>query len=353
MNNYFDYAASTPVSQHALEAMRPWETENFANASSAHEAGRASFQATQQARELIADKIGALPSEIIFTSGASEANNLALKGIAFKNFDTKGHIITTAIEHKCILNTCAFLESLGFEVTYLSPDQRGRISPSSLAAEIRSNTILISIHHVNNELGTIQPIEDFGVIAFEHNIPFHTDAAQSFCKCDIDVDDMNIDMLSLSGHKIYGPKGIGALYVRDARDSELVPLIHGGGQEAGLRGGTSPTPLIVGLAAAVDCYPSQENPIEHQFLELIAQFDFTRNGGDSVVPTTWSVTFHSDEEVKRFTNDCPWLISQGSACNALSNVASHVLTAIGMSEEVARRTYRISLPPYKISDELS
>ncbi|MBJ6941745.1 cysteine desulfurase family protein [Vibrio cholerae] len=350
MDNYYDYAASTPVSQGVLDAMKPWQNENFANASSAHQAGRASAQALQEARECIAEKIGALPSEIIFTSGASEANNLALKGVAFKYLDSKGHIITSEIEHKCILNTCAFLESIGFEVTYLAPARDGRISPSSLAAEIRSNTILISIHHVNNELGTIQPIEEFGAIAFEHNIPFHTDAAQSFCKCAIDVDDMDIDMLSLSGHKIYGPKGIGALYVRGARDSELVPLIHGGGQEAGLRGGTSPTPLIVGLAAAVACYPTKSDPIEKQFIDVIAQFDVTRNGGVSVVPSTWSVTFRTDEEVKRFMSNYPWLISQGSACNALSNVASHVLTAIGMSEEIARRTYRISLPPYKFSE---
>lgn len=351
MKNYYDYAASTPVSQYALEAMEPWEEDNFANPSSAHQAGRKSYQAIQQAREIIADKIGALPSEIIFTSGASEANNLALKGVAFKHLDDKGHIITSEIEHKCILNTCAFLETIGFDVTYLSPDQNGRISPASLSAELKSNTILISIHHVNNELGTIQPIEDFGAIAFEHNIPFHTDAAQSFCKCDIDVDDMDIDMLSLSGHKIYGPKGIGALYVRDARDSGLIPLIHGGGQEAGLRGGTSPTPLIVGLAAAVKSYPIKSAPIEKQFLEVMSQFDFIRNGGEYVVPSTWSVTFHTNEEVKRFTSAYPWLISQGSACNALSNVASHVLTAIGMSEEVARRTYRISLPPYKFSEK--
>ncbi|EMJ7187909.1 cysteine desulfurase [Vibrio vulnificus] len=350
MNTYFDYAASTPVSQSVLDSMKPWEHEKFANASSAHQAGRACAQEIQKARECIAEKIGALPSEIIFTSGASEANNLALKGVAFKHLENKGHIITSEIEHKCILSTCAFLESIGFDVTYLTPDCNGRISPSSLAAEIRSDTILISIHHVNNELGTIQPIQEFGAIAFEHNIPFHTDAAQSFCKCDIDVDDMDIDMLSLSGHKIYGPKGIGALYVRDARDSELVPLIHGGGQEAGLRGGTSPTPLIVGLATAVKCYPTTANPIEEYFLEVMSQFDFTRNGGLDVVPSTWSVTFRTDEEVKRFMSDYPWLISQGSACNALSNAASHVLTAIGMSEEIARRTYRISLPPYQLSE---
>ncbi|KAB7653193.1 MAG: cysteine desulfurase family protein [Shewanella sp.] len=348
MKEYYDYAASTPVSQQVLKAMRYWEIGNYANASSAHHAGRASFIAIQKARELIAEKIGALASEIIFTSGASESNNMALKGIAFHHLDTKGHIITSSIEHKCILNTCAFLESIGFDVTYLEPDSKGQISPDSLLAAIRSNTIIISIHHVNNELGTIQPIKEFGEIAFEHNILFHTDAAQSFCKCHIDVDEMDIDMLSLSGHKIYGPKGIGALYVRNARESKLVPLIHGGGQETGLRGGTSPTPLIIGLATAIEHYPTGENHAEQQFITDIKQFNYHRNGGDLVVPTIWNVTFNTDNEVKQFTSRYPWLISQGSACNALSNVASHVLKAIGMSEESARRTFRISLPPYRI-----
>ncbi|MCA0936668.1 cysteine desulfurase [Vibrio alginolyticus] len=351
MNNYFDYAASTPVSQLVIDAMKPWQNDNFANPSSAHQAGRESSQAIQQSREIIAEKIGALPSEIIFTSGASEANNLALKGVAFQHLEKKGHIITSSIEHKCILNTCAFLESIGFEVTYITPDSSGQIDPSAVLNALRSDTILISIHHVNNELGTIQPIEAFGAIAFENDIPFHTDAAQSFCKCDIDVDDMDIDMLSLSGHKIYGPKGIGALYVRNARDSKLVPLIHGGGQEGGMRGGTSPTPLIVGLAAAVKHFPIEPSGQERHFLNVIQTFDWVRNGGEHVVPTTWSITFQSDAEVKRFTQEHPWLISQGSACNALSNVASHVLTSIGLDEEQARRTYRISLPPHRICDE--
>ncbi|WP_407082534.1 cysteine desulfurase family protein [Photobacterium leiognathi] len=331
--------------------MKPWEVDNFANASAAHRAGRESAQAIKNSRERIADKIGALPSEIIFTSGASEANNLALKGVAFKHLEKKGHIITSSIEHKCILNTCAFLESLGFDVTYLSPCPSGQVKPTDVAAALRNDTILISIHHVNNELGTIQPIDEFGAIAFDNDILFHTDAAQSFCKCDIDVDDMDIDMLSLSGHKIYGPKGIGALYVRDARDSGLVPLIHGGGQEGGLRGGTSPTPLMIGLAAAVEHFPKRSSEKERQFLNVIQDFKWVRNGGEHVVPSTWSLTFESDEEVRRFIQEHPWLISQGSACNALSNVASHVLTAIGLDESSARRTYRISLPPYRIKDD--
>lgn len=346
-NSYFDYAASTPVSSDVMDAMTPWQRESFANPSAAHfEAKKASI-AIQHARELIAEKIGAMPSEIVFTSGASESNNLAIKGVAFKHLEDKGHIITSSIEHKCILNVCDFLESIGFSVTYLKPNSNGLISPEQVKEVIRPDTLLISIHHANNELGTIQPIEDIGELAFEQDIPFHTDAAQSFCKLDIDVDDMNIDMLSLSGHKVYGPKGIGALYIRDARDSELVPLIHGGGQELGLRGGTSPTPLIVGLGAAVEHFPIEQNEQQRHFEQMIQQYQFIRNGGEKVLSTIWSLTFNNDEEVKRFTQEQAWLISQGSACNAMSNTPSHVLSALGLSEEQSRRTYRISLPPYQ------
>lgn len=348
MNNYFDYAASTPVSSDVLEAMALWQNESFANPSSDHAEAEKASNAIQQARALIAGKIGAMPSEIIFTSGASESNNLAIKGIAFKYLQEKGHIITSSIEHKCILNTCAFLEELGFDVTYLEPNSDGIISPVKVKEAVRANTLLISIHHVNNELGTVQPVEDIGEIAFERDIPFHTDAAQSFCKIEFDVDDMNVDMLSLSGHKIYGPKGIGALYIRDARDSGLVPIVHGGGQELGLRGGTSPTPLQVGLGVAVETFPSSQSAQYVMFEAAIKSYRFSRNGGETTVPSIWNITFVDDDEVKRFTREQDWLISQGSACNAMSNTPSHVLSAIGLSEEEARRTYRISLPPYEV-----
>ncbi|WP_318476312.1 cysteine desulfurase family protein [Photobacterium leiognathi] len=351
MNNYYDYAASTPVSNAVLDAMKPWYREHFANPSASHVEGRKAAKAIEEARVVIADKIGAMPSEIIFTSGASEANNMALKGVAFQFLNEKCHIITSSIEHKCILNTCEFLESIGFDVTYIRPNNNGEISSEDVKNAIRTDTKIISIHHINNELGTIQPIAEFGAIAFDNEIIFHTDAAQSFCKLDINVDDMDIDMLSLSGHKIYGPKGIGVLYVREARYKGLVPLIHGGGQEGGLRGGTSPTPLMVGLAAAVQDYPTKVSEQEHHFLGVIENFKWVRNGGDHVVSTTWSLTFESDDEVKRFTQEHPWLISQGSACNALSNVASHVLTAIGFDDALARRTYRISLPPHHINGD--
>jgi len=348
MKKYYDYAASTPVSAEVFKAMLPWQSESFANPSAAHSEAAAASKAIQRAREIIADKIGALPSEIIFTSGASEANNCALKGIAFQYLEAKGHIITSSIEHKCILNTSSFLESIGFEVSYIKPNEDGVITAAEVGAAIKDNTLVISIHHVNNELGTVQPIEEIGNLAFEHDIPFHTDAAQSFCKLDIDVDDMNIDMLSLSGHKIYGPKGIGALYIRDARDAEVVPLIHGGGQELGLRGGTSPTPLIVGLGAAVENFPTEKSKQHEEFYQAIQNYEFTRNAASNSLDTTWNITFSSDDEVKKFFSKYEWLVSQGSACNAMTNTPSHVLTEIGLDENQARRTYRISLPPYKV-----
>lgn len=347
MNKYFDYAASTPVSAKVLDDMEVWQSKNFSNASAAHTEGTEAFKAIQLAREVIADKIGAMPSEIIFTSGASEANNLAIKGIAFQHLENKGHIITSSIEHKCIINACLFLERIGFEVTYLKPNKDGVILSGQVLSSIKSNTILISIHHVNNEIGVVQSISEFGKLAFERNIPFHTDAAQSFCKFNIDVDDMDVDMLSLSGHKIYGPKGVGALYVRDAADVGLVPQIHGGGQEDGLRGGTSPTPLIVGLASAVKNFPKACSISSSYLKKILSKYKYVRNGS-SPVDTIFNVTFKDDDEVKKFHHDNNWLISQGSACNSMSNVASHVLTEMGLSDEEARRTYRISLPPYQL-----
>ncbi|MGO4998463.1 cysteine desulfurase family protein [Oceanisphaera sp. W20_SRM_FM3] len=345
--SYFDYAASTPVSSKVLDDMGSWQNKNFSNASAAHAEGLKASKAIQLAREVIADKIGAMPSEIVFTSGASEANNLAIKGVAFGHLEHKGHIITSSIEHKCIINTCLFLEKIGFDVTYLKPNEFGVISSEQVASSIKPNTLLISIHHVNNELGVVQPIADFGRLAFEHNIPFHTDAAQSFCKLRLDVDDMDIDMLSLSGHKVYGPKGIGALYVRNINDSGLVPQIHGGGQEGGLRGGTSPTSLIVGLASAVKNFPNTYSFSSVDLEKILSNYKYVRNGKNPI-DTIFNITFKDDDEVKRFHHDNHWLVSQGSACNAMSNVASHVLTEIGLSDEEARRTYRISLPPYQL-----
>lgn len=346
MNNYFDYAASTAVSASVSHAMSPWETEKFSNSMASHTLGIESFKAVERARFLLAQKIGAMPSEIIFTSGASESNNLAFKGLAFANIKNKGHIITTTTEHKCILNTCAFLEDIGFTITYLSPNAQGIIQPARLVSAMRDDTFLVSVHHVNNELGTIQPVRELGAIAFERGVIFHTDAAQSFCKLDINVDDMNIDMLSLSGHKIYGPKGIGALFIRDARNSDIVPLIHGGGQENGLRGGTHPTPLIVGLAAAVESFPRLPTIERNTILARLGQYGCRINSDVHSIPNIISVTFNDEQQRQRFFAENKWLVSQGSACNSSTNSPSHVLTAIGFNEQEARLTYRVSLPPY-------
>lgn len=348
MKNYYDFAASTPMSPFVINAMSPWLGDNFSNTMASHLLGQNSFDAVENSRRIVANKIGAMPSEIIFTSGASESNNLAIKGIAFANLKNKGHIITSAIEHKCILNACAYLETIGFSVTYIQPDKYGFISPSNVKQSIRPDTILISIHHVNNELGTIQPIAELGKLGFEYEIPFHTDAAQSFCKCQLDVDTMNIDMLSLSGHKIYGPKGVGALYVRNARESNLVPLIHGGGHELGLRGGTHPTPLIVGLAAAIEVFPAHPVVDREEVVQRLKEYGCIFNGSENALPTILNVTFPDIESRAKFFRQNPWLVSQGAACNAVSNKPSHVLTAIGLDEDVARLTYRVSLPPYAI-----
>ena len=263
---YLDFAASTPVLPEVMEAMRPWFTDFYANPSSSHQMGRQAAEAIEQARATIANEIGAYPSEIIFTSGATESNNLAIKGIAWANKEKGRHIITSSIEHKCILAICHYLEREGFEVTYVDPDHEGVIHPEKVKAAIRPDTILVSVHHVNNELGTIQPIEQIGALCLDRGIPFHTDAAQSFGKLDIDVDDLNIDLMSVSGHKIYGPKGVGALYIRNIRETKITPVIHGAGQELGLRGGTMATPLIIGFSSALTKEATSPLSKTHDFI---------------------------------------------------------------------------------------
>ncbi|MGL4447432.1 MAG: cysteine desulfurase family protein [Aeromonas sp.] len=353
MNNYYDFAASTPVSDVVLAAMAPWWQLEFANSLAAHSAGEKVNLAVQQAREVIAERIGALPSEIIFTSGASEGNNLAIKGTLLADLarGERGHIVTTAIEHKCVLNTCAYLESLGFSVTYVMPQANGVVAVSDIAAALREDTRLISVMQVNNEIGTLQPITEIGALAFAHGIKFHTDAAQSFGKLAIDVDALNVDMLSLSGHKIYGPKGIGVLYVRDARECKLVPQIHGANHELGLRAGTHATPLIMGLAAAVANFPTAVDAVlpgyaRAEVLAQIARFNGTVNFAAQAVDCILSVTFAEEESRAAFFAANPWAVSRGSACNAATNSASHVLKALGFDEAQARLTYRISLPPH-------
>ena len=347
---YLDFAASTPVLPEVMEAMKPWFTDYYANPSSSHQMGRQAAEAIEQARATVADEIGAYPSEIIFTSGATESNNLAIKGIALANRDKGRHIITSSIEHKCVLAICAYLEKEGFEVTYVDPDLEGVIHPEMIKEALRPDTILVSVHHVNNELGTIQPIEQIGALCLDRGIPFHTDAAQSFGKLDIDVDDLNIDLMSVSGHKIYGPKGVGALYIRNVRETKITPVIHGAGQELGLRGGTMATPLIVGLQAALIHITPQninykELELTHKFIETsINEFDGWINGCSNKISQIISITFPNIESsyfLNKFKNY--YSVSQGSACSSLIIEPSHVLKNIGLSRSNAESTFRISI----------
>src|SRR5262245_23307639 len=248
---YLDYQATTPLDPRVLEAMMPYFTEKFGNPHSrSHAYGWEAEEAVEKARAQVAKLINADEREIVFTSGATESNNLAIAGVARFYKDKKNHIITVVTEHKCVLDTCRHLENEGFEVTYLPVQQNGLVNLEQLKAAITPKTVLVSVMAVNNEIGVIQPLKEIGEICRANHVFFHTDCAQAYGKIPLDVEDMKIDLMSISGHKIYGPKGVGALYVRRKPRVRLVAMIHGGGQERGMRSGTLPTPLCVGLGEA-------------------------------------------------------------------------------------------------------
>lgn len=343
---YLDYAASTPTLPEVIDAMQPWMTEFYANPASTHQLGLKAAKEIEQAKTLLADKIGCYPSEIIFTSGATESNNLILKGLAKLNTYKGNHIITTAIEHKCILNICKHLETQGFNVTYVKPEPSGIITTESIRKAITDKTILVSVMHVNNELGTINPITEIGALCEEREIAFHSDTAQSFCKLDIDVIDMNLAAISVSAHKIGGPKGCGFAFVRDARASGIEPIIHGAGQQLGLRGGTMPTPLIAGLAAAVKHYKYDRTTlakIRSEFIrELINKNIEFKINGVNTLESFINITFSNDSIVAKLNSNINFCISNGSACNSKNIEPSHVLTTLGLNPGQARKTARIT-----------
>ncbi|MDO6639759.1 cysteine desulfurase family protein [Shewanella sp. 5_MG-2023] len=343
---YLDYLASTPVLPNVLVEMDQAFKSCYANPSSTHSLGLTANEAVQAAKEYIADKIGAYPSEIIFTSGATEANNLSIKGLAFANQSKGRHIITSAIEHKCVLNICQFLETKGFTVTYLQPTNQGIITAEAVKNAITNDTILVSIMHVNNELGSISPVQEIGEVCYEHDILFHSDAAQSFCKLDIDVIDMNLAAMSVSAHKFGGPKGIGFAYIRDARTCEIEPVIHGAGQQLDIRGGTLPSPLITGLHKATEYFKFNHDElltIRKDFLALLESkgIQFKLNCENSLVNVI-NIQF-LDERVSNILSDSLDIcVSKGSACSSREIKPSYVLTAIGLSIEEARRSFRLS-----------
>lgn len=351
---YFDTAASYPLLPEVKRALSQSFEDLYANSSSSHLLGEKVNAEITNVRNLLANKIGAYSSEIIFTSGATESNNIAFKSLLLGNEITgnKKHIVTTAIEHKCIFSICSFLNSLGYEITYISPDNFGIISPESIRNAIRPDTALVSVMHVNNELGTINDIGAIGNICLENNILFHSDAAQSFQKVNIDVDELNVDIMSFSAHKIGGPKGIGALYIRDLRKKQLMPVIHGSGHEEGLRGGTVAAPLIVGFGCAIENFGNYYKTFKEikakEFLisELNKHnIEYQVNGSEASLSSCLSITLPSTNVALLIRdNESTFCLAQGSACSSKEIEASHVLTAVGLSRELANNTLRISFP---------
>lgn len=349
---YFDHSATTPLDKKVLEKMLPYFSHNFGNASSVHTFGREAKIALGEAREMLAWQMNAHPGEIIFTGGGTESDNLAIKGLAFQE-EKRRHIITSKTEHHAVLKTCEFLEKHGFRVTYLPVDQYGLVSPAAIAQAITEDTFLISIMHANNEVGTINPVQEIGRIAREKQIYFHCDAVQTFGKIPVDVQKMNIDLLSVSGHKIYGPKGVGALFIRKGIRTEKI--IHGGHHEYNRRAGTENIPAIVGFAEAVSICREKMGPEAVSLKELRDNFhrkicnvipEVHLNGHpEHRLPGHLNLTFKGIEgEALLLALDLKGLAaSSGSACTAGTTESSHVLSAMGISPFLAQSSIRFTL----------
>lgn len=350
---YLDNAATTKVRPEVVEAMLPYFTEIYGNASAVYDFGQKCKQAMEDARETIAASIGTKAANIYFTAGGSESDNWALKGVAEAYGDKGKHIIMTKIEHHAILHTCAYLEQQGYEVTYLDVDADGLVSPEALRQAIRPDTILISVMFANNEIGTIEPIAELGEIAHEHGIIFHTDAVQAYTQVPIDVEKMHIDLLSASGHKLNGPKGIGFLYIRQGL--KVKSFIHGGAQERKRRAGTENVPGIVGLGKAVEIAMEtmEERTAKESALRdyLIARIEeeipFAKLNGHRVkrLPNNVNFCFRFIEgESMLIMLDMAGICgSSGSACTSGSLDPSHVLLAIGLPHEIAHGSLRLTL----------
>ena len=349
---YLDNAATTPVRKEVLEEMTPYFSKKYGNASSPHSLGREANKALQEARVRVADVINAMPEEIYFTSGGSEADNLAIKGIAFANKDKGNHIIVSSIEHDAVLNTCKFLAGNGFEVTYLPVDKYGFVNCEDVERAVTKKTILISVMHANNEIGTIEPIANIGSLAQEKGVYFHTDAVQSFGKIPIDVEKMGIDLLSTSSHKVYGPKGVGALYVK--KGIEIQPLIHGGGHENGLRSGTENVAGIAGFGKAAELAENEraveagrEIKLRDKLIKGALKIKNSYLNGHPTIRlpnnANFSFKFIEGEGLILDLDSYGIAASTGSACSSKTLEPSHVLLAIGLRHEEAHGSLRLTL----------
>lgn len=360
---YLDYQATTPTDPRVVDAMMPYWTNKFGNPHSRnHHYGWEAEDAVEKARESLASLIGADAKEIIFTSGATESNNLAIKGVARFYGDKKNHIITCVTEHKCVLETCRYLEHDGFDVTYLHVKENGLIDLDELKAAITDKTAIVSIMAVNNEIGVIQPLKEIGAICREAGAFFHTDAAQATGKIPLDVNKMNIDLMSISGHKFYGPMGIGALFVRRKPRVRLVPIIHGGGQERGMRSGTLPTPLVVGLGVAAEI-AAKEMAAEAERLHglrkkmldgLKSRLPEIYVNGDleNRIPGNLNISFAYVEGEGLMMGIKELAVSSGSACTSASLEPSYVLRALGVEEEMAHTSLRLGLGRFTTEEEI-
>lgn len=359
---YLDNAATTKVAPEVFEAIRPYFEEYYGNASSIYRFAGEARKAVDKARETVAEFLGAKPAEIYFTGGGSESDNWALKGIAEAYKDKGNHIITSKIEHHAILHTCEYLEKHGFEVTYLDVDENGLVRLDDLKAAIRPTTTLISIMFANNEIGTIEPIREIGAVAHENGIIFHTDAVQAYGHVAINVDELNIDLLSASGHKINGPKGIGIMYIRNG--IKIGPFIHGGSQERGKRAGTHNTPGIVGFAKATELASSlltqrakkEAELRDHLICRVLSEIPYTKLNGHKTKRLTnnanFSFRFIEGESLLILLDQENICASSGSACTSGSLDPSHVLLAIGLPHEIAHGSLRLTVSAENTLEEI-
>jgi cysteine desulfurase len=350
---YLDHAATTPTHPQVVQAMLPYFADTFGNPSSIHSLGQETRAAVEEARGAIASLIGAEAEEIVFTSGGTEADNLAVKGVAFANRNRGNHIITTAIEHHAVLEPCKFLAEQGFEVTHVPVDRQGLVDPEDVRKAVTDKTILISMMHANNEIGTIQPIAEIGRIAHKRGICFHTDAVQTVGHVPIDVDQIDVDLLAMSAHKLYGPKGIGALYIR--KGTRISPFMHGGGQERGRRASTENVPAIVGFGKAAEIARrevsreiKQVTLLRDKLIQgLIERIEGVHlNGHPSLrLPNNANISVASVEgEAMVVSLDLEGIAaSTGSACTSSALEASHVLLAIGLAGELTHGSLRFTL----------
>ncbi|PVU85730.1 hypothetical protein BB559_006847 [Furculomyces boomerangus] len=361
---YLDSQATTALDPRVLDKMLPFYTYEFGNPhSKTHLYGWETDLAVEQAREKVANLIGAESKEIVFTSGATESNNAAIKGVANFYKDRKNHIITTQIEHKCVLDSCRYLQEQGFEITYLNVDANGIINLEDLERSIRKTTSLVSIMAVNNEIGCIQPMKQIGEICRKNKVFFHTDAAQAVGKIPIDVNEMNIDLMSISGHKLYGPKGVGALYTRRRPRVRLEPIISGGGQERGLRSGTLAPPLVVGIGAACEI-ATREREYDYDHVSKLSKHFLDRltkeiphikkngNNPDLSYPGCVNISFSFIEGESLLMALKDIALSSGSACTSASLEPSYVLRSLGVKEDLAHSSIRFGIGRFTTMEEI-